>query len=46
MAYGFFAEDGKEMKIDAEAMSIKDIANDVDRHSRLLQRQADLQGER
>lgn len=33
-----------EMQLDAEKMSIKDLMEEVDRHSRLLRRQADLAG--
>lgn len=32
------------MQLDAEKMSIKDLMEEVDRHSRLLRRQADLAG--
>ena len=39
-----FLEDGMEMQLDAEKMSIKDLMEEVDRHSRLLRRQADLAG--
>ncbi len=35
-------EDGKEMKLDCEAMGIKSIIEEVDRHSRVLQKEADL----
>ena len=35
-------EDGKEMKLDCEAMGIKSIVEEVDRHSRMLQKEADL----
>lgn len=38
------AEDGKEMDLDPEKLSIKDVMEEVDRHSRLLKRQADLTG--
>lgn len=37
------AEDGKEMKLDCETMGIKSIVEEVDRHSRMLQKQADLE---
>lgn len=37
-----FAEDGKEMKLDGETLGIKGIIEEVDRHSRALQKQADL----
>lgn len=33
-----------EMQLDAEKMSIKDLMEEVDRHSRILKRQADLAG--
>jgi large subunit ribosomal protein L53 len=35
-------EDGKEMNIDCEKTEIKSIIEEVDRHSRVLQKQADL----
>ncbi|KAI0140859.1 39S ribosomal protein L53/MRP-L53-domain-containing protein [Xylariaceae sp. FL1272] len=35
-------KDGKEMNIDSESMGIKGIIEEVDRHSRQLQKQADL----
>ncbi|GKT42108.1 54S ribosomal protein L44, mitochondrial [Colletotrichum spaethianum] len=35
-------KDGKEMSIDCEKMGIKNIIEEVDRHSRGLQKQADL----
>jgi large subunit ribosomal protein L53 len=35
-------EDGKEMKLDCEAMNIKSIVEEVDRHSRALQKADDL----
>jgi large subunit ribosomal protein L53 len=37
-------KDGKEMKLDTEKIGIKDIMEEVDRHSRLLKRKADLGG--
>lgn len=37
-------EDGKEMNIDCDTMNIKGIVEEVDRHSRQLQKQADLDG--
>ena len=36
------AEDGKEMDLDTDKMNIKDVAEEVDRHSRILNRQAEL----
>lgn len=36
------AEDGKEMTLDTERLGIKGIVEEVDRHSRALQKQADL----
>jgi len=39
-----FAEDGKEMAIDLETMKIKDVMEQVDRHSRMLARKEDLNG--
>lgn len=38
------AEDGKEMKLDVERMKLKDIQNEVDRHSRVLRRADELSG--
>ncbi|KAL1884243.1 hypothetical protein VTK73DRAFT_3227 [Phialemonium thermophilum] len=35
-------KDGKEMNIDCEKLGIKGIVEEVDRHSRILQKQADL----
>lgn len=35
-------EDGKEMNLDCETLGIKGIIEEVDRHSRALQKQADL----
>ncbi|KAI1202397.1 39S ribosomal protein L53/MRP-L53-domain-containing protein [Nemania serpens] len=35
-------KDGKEMKLDGETLGIKGIIEEVDRHSRALQKQADL----
>lgn len=37
-------EDGKEMKVDIEKMKIKEIQNEVDRHSRVLRKAEDLSG--
>ena len=39
-----FTEDGKEMSIDLEKMKIRDIQTEVDRHSRQLLRQEELNG--
>lgn len=39
-----FTEDGKEMELDTEKLSVKDVMEEVDRHSRVLKRQADLSG--
>ena len=36
------AEDGKEMTLDTERLGVKGIVEEVDRHSRALQKQADL----
>ena len=36
------AEDGKEMNLDLAKLKIKDITNEVDRHSRQLGRKEDL----
>lgn len=38
------SEDSKELKLDAEKLNIKDIMAEVDKHSRILSRQADLLG--
>ncbi|CAK7201474.1 39S ribosomal protein L44, mitochondrial [Sporothrix eucalyptigena] len=35
-------KDGKVMKLDCEEMGIKRVVEEVDRHSRALQKQADL----
>ncbi|OTA54291.1 putative ribosomal protein YmL44, mitochondrial [Hypoxylon sp. EC38] len=35
-------KDGKEMNLDGEILGIKGIIEEVDRHSRALQKQADL----
>ncbi|KAI8961730.1 putative ribosomal protein YmL44, mitochondrial [Daldinia sp. FL1419] len=35
-------KDGKEMTLDGEQLGIKGIIEEVDRHSRALQKQADL----
>lgn len=37
-------KDGKEMNLDTEKIGIKDIMEEVDRHSRVLKRKADLGG--
>ncbi|KAK0746117.1 39S ribosomal protein L53/MRP-L53-domain-containing protein [Schizothecium vesticola] len=37
-------KDGKEMNLDCDTMNIKGIVEEVDRHSRQLQKQADLDG--
>lgn len=42
MALLLSAEDGKEMSLDCETLGIKGIIEEVDRHSRALQKQADL----
>ncbi|KAM7209076.1 39S ribosomal protein L53/MRP-L53 domain containing protein [Naviculisporaceae sp. PSN 640] len=36
-------KDGKEMNLDVESMGIKSIVEEVDRHSRQLQKKADLE---
>ncbi|KAK4220138.1 39S ribosomal protein L53/MRP-L53-domain-containing protein [Rhypophila decipiens] len=36
-------KDGKEMNLDVESMGIKSIVEEVDRHSRQLQKAADLE---
>ena len=36
-------EDGKEMNLDCESMGIKSMIEEVDRHSRQLQKAADLE---
>jgi large subunit ribosomal protein L53 len=40
----FFLEDGKEMNLDLEKMKIREIQTEVDRHSRQLLRQEELNG--
>ncbi|KAL9105120.1 MAG: hypothetical protein Q9163_000038 [Psora crenata] len=35
-------KDGKEMQLDTEKLSIKDVEEEVDRHSRALNRQTEL----
>ncbi|KAH7026514.1 39S ribosomal protein L53/MRP-L53-domain-containing protein [Microdochium trichocladiopsis] len=35
-------KDGKELKLDSEKLGIKDIIEEVERHSRSLQKQASL----
>lgn len=35
-------KDGKEMSLDGEKLGIKGIVEEVDRHSRVLQKQSDL----
>jgi len=37
-------KDGKEMKLDAEKLGIKGVIEEVDRHSRILGRQEELNG--
>lgn len=37
-------EDGKEMQLDTEKLTINDVTEEVDRHSRMLNRKADLIG--
>ena len=37
-------EDGKEMMLDLDKMKIKDIQEEVNRHSRLLSRKEELAG--
>lgn len=39
-----FSEDGKQMKLDAEKLGIKGVVEEVDRHSRILSRQEELNG--
>lgn len=36
--------DGKEMMLDTEKLGIKDVMEEVDRHSRVLNRKAELTG--
>ena len=38
------AEDGKEMNLDLEKYKIRDLQEEVDRHSRMLGRQEELSG--
>ncbi|KAE8447637.1 hypothetical protein EG329_010608 [Mollisiaceae sp. DMI_Dod_QoI] len=37
-------KDGKEMKLDTEKLGIKGVTEEVDRHSRILARQEELNG--
>ncbi|KAF2088312.1 mitochondrial ribosomal protein L44 [Saccharata proteae CBS 121410] len=37
-------KDGKEMKLDLEKLKIRDIEEEVNRHSRMLNRQEELAG--
>ncbi|KAA6415429.1 MAG: ribosomal protein L44 [Lasallia pustulata] len=37
-------KDGKEMQLDTEKLTINDVTEEVDRHSRMLNRKADLIG--
>ena len=37
-------EDGKEMQLDTEKLKISDVEQEIDRHSRVLNRQAELAG--
>ncbi|KAI4127786.1 MAG: hypothetical protein LQ347_004450 [Umbilicaria vellea] len=37
-------KDGKEMQLDTQKLSINDVMEEVDRHTRMLNRQADLMG--
>jgi len=39
-----FAEDGKQMKLNTEKLGIKGVAEEVDRHSRILSRHEELTG--
>ena len=39
---GLFVEDGKDMTIDSENLTIKSVIEEVDRHSRRLQKDEDL----
>ena len=41
---GLKFKDGKEMQLDLEKMKIKEIQEEVDRHSRVLRRQEELAG--
>lgn len=38
------AEDGKDMKLDPEALGIKGVLEEVNRHSRILAREEELTG--
>lgn len=38
------AEDGKEMNLDLEKLKIREIQDEVDRHSRTLKREEELNG--
>ena len=39
-----YAEDGKEMQFDTEKLKLRDVEEEVDRHSRVLNRKAELAG--
>lgn len=39
---GFITEDGKLLDLDCENLGIKSLVEECDRHSRALQKQADL----
>lgn len=39
-----FIEDGKEMQLNTEKLTINDVMEEVNRHSRMLNRKADLMG--
>ncbi|KAF2719959.1 hypothetical protein K431DRAFT_304770 [Polychaeton citri CBS 116435] len=41
---GLKFKDGKELKLDLEKLKIREIQNEVDRHSRTLKRKEDLTG--
>lgn len=42
VVFPHFVEDGKLLDLDCESMGIKGLVEECDRHSRLLQKQADL----
>ncbi|CAF9926481.1 39S ribosomal protein L44, mitochondrial [Imshaugia aleurites] len=44
LKFNVLVEDGKEMQLDTEKLNINDVVEEVDRHSRVLNRQADLAG--
>lgn len=44
MIWGVAVEDGREIKLETSKMGIKDLVEEMDRHSRLLARKEELAG--